>query len=183
MNFFGQKNLKSAILLSLFSILLISCSKKPESALSKYGREVETVVLTDAGSFRGFNLGDQLDTVLAKEVAPASEADEGYLYYEFKIDSSASFNVSYSFDELGLNEIQSEIFINNPGNTEKVFNAFKSYFDDHFGKSVSHQGFTVWTVNSDKYGEVRINLSDDSADLTIPGSPGKITLWIYPDNK
>ena len=39
----------------------------------------------------------------------------------------------------------------------------------------------VWTVKSEKYGDVRINLSDESADFTIPGSPGKIALWIYPD--
>jgi hypothetical protein len=174
------KNIVVAFVLSCF---LISCTTKPESALSKYGPEVEAVMHTDAGAFRGFNLGDKIDTVLAKEVAPASEADEGYLYYEFKLDSTASFNVSYNFDELGLNEIQSEVYINNPDNTENVFNAFKLYFDEHFGKNVSHQGFTVWTVKSDKYGDVRINLSDDSAELTVPGSPGKITLWIYPDSE
>lgn len=174
------KNLVSSFILLSF---LISCSTEPKSALSKYGPEVEAVVHTDNGAFRGFNLGDKIDSVLAKEVGPASEADDGYLYYEFSLDSTAAYNVSYNFDELGLNEIQSEIFITNPENTEKVFNAFKSYFDDHFGKSVSHQGFTVWTVKSDTYGDVRVNLSDDSADFTVPGSPGKLTLWIYPDNE
>ena len=183
MYLFGKKFLERSILTSVTFCFLISCSTKPQSALRKYGPEVEAVMRIDAGAFRGFNLGDQIDSVLAKEVAPASEADEGYLYYEFKLDSSTAYNVSYNFDELGLNEIQSEIFINNPENTEKVFNAFTRYFDDHFGKNVSHQGFTVWTVKSDKYGDVRVNLSDDSADLTIPGSPGKITLWIYPDSE
>jgi len=134
-------------------------------------------------TFRGFNLGEKRDSILAKEIGNTIEADEGYLYYEFKLNDSNSYNVSYNFDDTGLNEIQSDIYIHNQKNTEKVFNAFKSYFDDHFGKSESHQGFTVWTVKSEKYGDVRINLSDESADLTIPGGPGKIALWIYPDKE
>ena len=98
-------------------------------------------------------------------------------------ENSNTYNISYSFDDRGLNEIQSDVYIKNPNNTEKVFNSFKSYFDDRFGKNETHQGFIVWTVKSEKYGDVRINLSDESSDFTIPGSPGKIALWIYPDKE
>ena len=181
--FFTEKKFSITALLAIFFIAFInSCSTK-ESALAKYGPELEGVMRSDLGTFRGFDLGTKMDTISAKEAGNASEADEGYLYYEFKLADSNSYNISYNFDEKGLNEIQSDIYIKNPENTEKVFNSFKSYFDDHFGKNETHQGFTVWTVKSDKYGDVRINLSDESADLTIPRSPGKIALWIYPDNE
>ena len=170
----------------LFSIVLLlftwSCTE-PKSALSKYGPELEGVMRSDFGTFRGFNLGDQMDTVLAKEAGKGIDADEGYLYYEFKLQDSNFYNITYIFDDAGLNEIQSDIYIKNPTNTEKVLNSFKSYFDDHFGANETHQGFLVWTVKSEKYGNVRINLSDESADFTIPGSPGKIALWIYPDKE
>lgn len=182
MHFFAKKLLKNTFYISLFISFFSSCSK-PESALSKYGPELEGVMLSDFGTFRGFNLGEKKDTVLAKEKSKPSEADEGYLYYESKLNDSNSYNISYTFDEGGLDEIQSDIYIHNPNNTDKVFDSFKSYFDDHFGKSEDHQGFTVWTVKSAKYGDVRINLSDESTSFTIPGSPGKIALWIYPDNE
>jgi hypothetical protein len=42
-------------------------------------------------------------------------------------------------------------------------------------------GFAVWTVKSAKFGDVRINLSDESADFTVENNPGKISIWIYPD--
>lgn len=174
---------KIAALLSLILILFISSCTETKTHLDKYGPELEGVMRTDFGTFRGFNLGDKIDTVLAKEAGAGIDADEGYLYYEFKLNDSNTYNISYSFDDNGLSEIQSDIFIIDPNNTERVLNSFKSYFDDHFGESENHQGFIVWTVKSDKYGDVRINLSDESADFTIPGSPGKIALWIYPDKQ
>lgn len=181
--FSSEKNFVPTALLAVLLIAFISSCSTKESVLAKYGPELEGVMRSDLGTFRGFDLGVKMDSVLAKESGNASEADEGYLYYEFKLADSNSYNISYNFDEKGLNEIQSDIYVKNPDNTDKVFNSFKTYFDDHFGKSETHQGFTVWTVKSEKYGDVRINLSDESESLTIPGSPGKIALWIYPDNE
>jgi|ERR1043166_4248090 hypothetical protein len=116
-----------------------------------------------------------------ESVAPL-ESDSAYLYYEFKLDSN-SYNVSYTFDENGLDEIRSDIYIKNSGNTDKIFNSFKQYFDDHFGPSEMHGGFTVWSVSSSKFGEVKVNLSDESLDLTVPNSPGKLSIWIYPNEE
>lgn len=174
---------KTIALVSIILILFFSSCTNTESPLSKYGPELEGVMRSDSGTFRGFDLGTQMDTILAKEAGLGVDADEGYLYYEFKLNDSNSYNISYSFDDRGLNEIQSDVYIKNPNNTEKVFNSFKAYFDDHFGENENHQGFMVWTVKSEKYGDVRINLSDESSDFTIPGSPGKIALWIYPDKE
>lgn len=182
MLFSNKVFIKNVLFISLLAGLISSCSDS-KSPLSKYGPELEGVMRTDLGTFRGFDLGTPMDTVLAKEVGLGVDADEGYLYYEFKLNDSNTYNISYSFDDMGLNEIQSDVYIKNPNNTEKVFNSFKSYFDDRFGKNENHQGFMVWTVKSENYGDVRINLSDESSDFTIPGSPGKIALWIYPDKE
>lgn len=170
-------------LLAVIAVMLTAACTETKSPLAKYGPELEGVMRYEQGTFRGFDLGVAMDTVLAKEQGPGMDADEGYLYYEFKLNDSNSYNISYTFDEIGLSEIQSDVYIKDPKNTEKVMNSFKSYFDDHFGQSENHQGFLVWTVKSGNYGDVRINLSDESSDFTIPGSPGKIALWIYPDKQ
>ncbi|MBL7883792.1 MAG: hypothetical protein JNL69_06965 [Bacteroidia bacterium] len=161
-------------------LLIVSCTE-PQSELASYGPIFENVMISENGVFRGLSLGNSIDTVLSIEKSTAMEADEGYLYYEFSVDSSASYNIAYTFDEIGLSEIQSDIFINQSEQTEEVYNAFKSYFDKHYGTSQDHQGFAVWSVSSKKYGTVRINLSNESADFTIEDSPGKISLWIYPE--
>jgi hypothetical protein len=140
---------------------------------------------SENGVFRGFNLGDSLSFVQKSEPAKAVESDNGYLYYENRIDSSSSeigtFNVTYNFDETGLNEIQSDIFIKNADNADAIFDKFKSYFDELYGKSETNMGYTVWTVKSSKYNNVRISLSDESADFSVDKAPAKISIWIYPD--
>lgn len=168
----------------LLAILIVGACQQPKSKLSVYGPVVEAVMRSDAGAFRGLNLGENIDTVLKKEQGEPMEVDETYLYYEFNVpDSSATYSLTYNFDEQGLNEIQSDLFVNNPDQTDTVLGSFKKYFEDHYGSCEVHMGFSVWTVSSEKYGKVRINLSDESADLGTPGSPGKISLWIYPDKE
>lgn len=136
---------------------------------------------SEDGAFRGFNFGAKQDSVAKKETGPPAETDKDYLYYEYRINPGGTFNVTYDFDEEGLNEIQSDVFVTDPNQTDSVFNSFKTYFDDHFGKEESDMGYNVWSVKSDKYGDVKINLSDQSTSLTADKAPGKISIWIYPD--
>jgi hypothetical protein len=64
---------------------------------------------------------------------------------------------------------------------DTVFNSFKRYFDDHFGKNETDMGYNVWTVKSEMYGDIKINLTDESSQFTTDKSPGKISIWMYPD--
>lgn len=166
---------------SLIVLLVFAACKHEKDPLSQYGTFVKTVLRKESGAFRGFNFGEQMDSVIAKEAGPAAEADQDYLYYEYKIDSLGSFNITYDFDERGLNEIQSDIYITNANQSDSVFNSFKSYFDDHFGTEETDMGYNVWSVKSDKFGDVKINLTDQSAGFTTDGSPGKIAISIYTD--
>jgi hypothetical protein len=178
---FFQKHLTKTTFLFFAFLFFVSACKQPKSKLSKYGSVLESVIVSDTGAFRGYSLGEKLDSVKANEKAQPAEVDDGYLYYEYKLDSANSFNIAYTFDENGLSEIQSDIYIKDPANTDRIFNSFKTFFEDHYGQSQSHEDYTIWTIKSAKYGTVRINLSDESADFTVPNSPGKISIWIYPE--
>jgi hypothetical protein len=161
--------------------VITSCNNGKKSKLADYGKVVSAVMLKDKGTFRGHDLGESIDSVKAQELQQPMEVDDNFLYYEYKIDSTASFNISYNFDEKGLSEIQSDIFIYEDNSGENYFDLFKSYFSSYFGEGENQKGFFVWTVQSEKYGTVRINLSDESADFTVDNAPSKISLWIYPD--
>ena len=159
---------------------VFSC-KTEKGPLDKYGPFVKNVIANETGAFRGFNLGTQPDTVLAKEVSKPTETDDGYLYYEYPVDSVGSYNLTYTFEEGGLDEIQSEIFIKDASQTDVVFDLFKNYFDDHYGSSEVDMGYTIWTVKSEKFGDVRVGLIDKSSDLTTDHAPGKLLVTIYTD--
>jgi hypothetical protein len=165
----------------VFVWVFSACKKNNKQNLSAYGKVVSSVLLKGQGTFRGFNLGDALDSVQNKEQQKPIEKDENFLYYEYLIDSSSSFNITYNFDEQGLSEIQSDIFLMENKSNEEIVNSFRDYFSAYFGEGESQKGFWVWTVQSQKYGTVRINLSDESSDFTVDNAPSKISLWIYPD--
>ncbi len=171
------------VLVLLFVVLVVFSCKQPKSELAEYGPVFESVMLSDMGAFRGFSLGDSLGTIRAKETGQPVEMANDYLYYEYKLNTAGSFNIAYNFDERGLSEVHSDVFINNQDEAEDVFNKFKTYFDQHYGSSQTEMGFTVWSVKSEKYDDVKINLSDESADFTTDNAPGKISIWIYPDKK
>lgn len=179
--FFNRCILSIAICFAV-SILFTSCENS-KSPLAEYGSFFENVMRSENGVFRGFNLGVKIDSVLKNESIKAFEADENYLYYEFQMDTTGEYNVAYTFNESGLAEIQSDLYINNQANTDAVYNAFKSYFDEHYGPSATDMGYTVWSVKSDLFKEVKINLSNESADFSVPNSPGKVSILIYPDKE
>jgi hypothetical protein len=164
---------------TLLVLIVFSC-KSPKSKLAEYGPVFENVMRSDVGVFRGFSLGDRSDSIQKKETGKPIEVDSGYLYYEYKL-STGSFNITYNFDERGLNEIQSDIFITNADDADKIFNTFKTYFDQHYGANQNQMGFSAWSVKSEKFGDVKINLSDESANFSADKAPGKISLWIYRD--
>jgi hypothetical protein len=168
------------IYIFLFIASIIIACNSDKSPLAKYGKVFEGVMRSEQGVFRGFSLGDKLEDIQKGEEL-AMEADEGYLYYEYSVDTTATYSVAYTFDEGRLDEIQSYIFVNDNTKTEETFNTFKNYFNQHYGESQDHMGFWVWTVKSEKYGIVRINLSDESADFSVANAPGKISIWIYPE--
>lgn len=165
---------------ALLILFVVSC-KQPKSPLTEFGTTFESIMLSDAGAFRGFSFGDSIGLIQTKEAGKPVEKDTDYLYYEYPLNSLGSFNIAYNFDERGLNEIHSDIFLTNQKDAEDIFNKFKTYFDQHYGLSQNQMGFSIWSVKSEKYGEVKINLSDESADFTVDKAPGKISVWIYPD--
>ena len=167
----------------LLLVLFISSCSKPKSQLAQYGPFFENVMRSDAGVFRGFSLGAPFDSVQHHEPKKPIESDPNYLYYEYSVDSIGSFNITYSFNEGRLTEIQSDFFINQPATTEIIFNSFKMYLDEHYGSAQTSMGFSVWSVKSELFGDIKINLSNESSDFSVDKSPGKVSLWIYPDKQ
>ena len=166
---------------AIFPLLffIVSCSN-PESSLSSYGVVFNSVVRSDEGVFRGYHLGDSQETIQVSEVDQPIDVEDGYLYYEYQIDTIGVFNISYIFNEEGLKEVQSEVYIDDADKVAGALKNFQRYFDNHYGESESQKGFKVWSVKSEKYTEVKISLSDESIDFTTENAPGKFSILIYP---
>lgn len=175
--------IKKTILICTLIVAITSCSNKPSETADL--KTVPSIVMgSNEGLFRGFNLGDSLTVVRAKETQAPLEVDSGYLYYEYELpDSLGSFNITYNFDEKGLYEIQTNVFVTSASNTESILSSLRDSFDKFYGDSnQSDMGYSIWSVKSSKFGEVKINLSDESGDFASDNAQGKISLWFYKDD-
>ena len=170
----------SAVSTLVLIYLMAGCGNH-QAPLVQYGPVVQQIMITDTAVFRTFSLGNKPEEVKKRETALLMESDSSFLYYESKKSDSSSFNVMYNFDEEGLAEIQSDIYLSNATQGDEAFEQFKKYFNDHYGESTAKQGYMVWTIPSSKFGTVRVNLDLENADGNISKAHSKISLWIYVD--
>jgi len=160
------------------SLLLSSCTKSP---LEEYGETFEEVMKSDTGLFRGTSLGISRKEIKGIEVSGLKEEDtnEGidFLFYEFVVDSSISYNVAYYFENNRLNNIEADIYLLNEPEAAELFNSFKRYFEKKYGKAETDGDFFLWIAKS-KSGKARIALADESPSY----KRGKLTLVIHNAN-
>ena len=156
-------------------LLFFSCHGGDKYKLAAYGEHLEKIVKTEEGIFRGLYLGMALKNVKEKETIGLSDEDSSYLYYEIPLDSSNSFTLAYDFDEKGLKEIQSDVFMKNEDQFNELLNKFKMYFDDKYGKAENANGFWVWAKKAEKEDNIKITLTDESSDFQY----NKLSLNVY----
>ena len=110
MNLFEKLLKKTAWLFIPMLLTLASCSES-KTNLTQYGDVFNAVMLNDIGVFRGANIGDSKEAIKELENDDPVEQDSVNLNYKYSVDSTINFNISYNFDENGLKEIQTEIYV------------------------------------------------------------------------
>ncbi|MDQ3193316.1 MAG: hypothetical protein M3Q58_17165 [Bacteroidota bacterium] len=150
------------LIFPLFSIILATMiySCKPE--VSEYGDKFENIVLTGEGIFRNVNIGETLEAVKSKEKGKLVEEDTDYLYYDFEINSTDYYNISYYFDNTGLYETMFDATFDKKADAQELFNNFNDYYTKLYGKPKNEEGFLIWQTSSDVSNKIEIALVNNS---------------------
>lgn len=169
--------IKYSTLLLCFGLIIIGCKKSGNSALVPYGSVFEKIMKTDSGIFRGVSIGMPIEEIKSREgkKAEEEEVNDGvnYLVYNNVVDSSSNYSVTYLCPGGKVNEINADIYLVSEEEGVIVFESFKKYFQDTYGKYETDGDFYLWTVpiaNS----KAQIAIADESATY----KKGKITLII-----
>jgi hypothetical protein len=181
MNYLQNLYVQASIM--LVSLVFISSCTDPKKETETNKSIIETVMLSDKGIFRGLDLGMSKDSVLAHEKIEPVQNSTAQLNYEYTIDSTATYAITYSFDEKGaLSEVQCAVYlIKDISFIDKTYAELESYYNEFYGESLTDKGLTTWGVKSDQYGEIKINISQESPLLSASElAHGKISIWIYP---
>lgn len=127
----------SVVLFLLFA-LLISCQPQVAPVTAE-----SILQPSKGGDFRGIRLGDRPKLIKREEEASSvySMPDELIFRMEPQEADSTWYEISYSFNQDGLNHISLDVFPQGADLEEHLFNEFAAYYTQRFGspKTLSNQ--------------------------------------------
>jgi len=149
-------------LFSLFIILLFS-------SCEHYSRVEDTsdILLDSLGWFRGYKLGDSPEDILSMEAwQPAIQTDT---LIEIKQDirfkeQTIPTSIFLSFDELGLFEVQADLWVDSDSISKLMLKEFKERLGANFGNYQTIGDELRWTTNSASNTIIEITLSQDQSE-------------------
>jgi len=109
-----------------------------------------TILKSTTSNLRDVKIGSSPSEVKTKEDSSYLLDDmEDYLHYDYKLDTSNSYTVSYDFSENMLYEVEISIYLNEIKDAKILFNSFVEFFNQSHGKHIlSEDKYFTWTSSS-----------------------------------
>lgn len=147
-----------------------------QRVFSGYHILLDEIIRSREGVFRGINLNTNSETIKKIESVPPSEASEGHLYYEFKVDSLTNYSIDYTFSRDSLEEISVQINTNDLELSSYLFCDLKDYYANKLPNPTEDKGSVVYNCFEGQRKPFVVSLSDNSSP-----SKGIINMLIYKD--
>ena len=141
------------IILSILISCFFSCKKNTE---------VDFIVKSNKGHFRGLSLGDSpVQVQLAEKDDSLSDKSStmDYQLYVIPMTENKTLTLEYSFDGEKLDEIKAEIYTCDSVITNEMTAQFQKIFNKKYGNGTKEGGVWVWHDKSIKDKTVEISLS------------------------
>jgi hypothetical protein len=107
----------------------------------------ESILLpSKGGDFRGVHLGDNPKSIKRKEEASSVYSMPDEIIYRFNADEvdSTWYEISYNFNQDGLNHISLDVFPESEELKEHLFNDFVQYYNQRYGELKTFQRHVEW---------------------------------------
>lgn len=141
----------------LFGSLLISACQSAQTPVN-----AETILMPEkGGDFRGMRLGDNPRAIKRNEPATSVYSMPDELIYRFEpneIDSSW-YEISYSFNDAGLNHIHLDVYPANADLKQHLTQDFADYYNQRYGSGKSIGDLRQWRGMTDQGRFVTVALS------------------------
>jgi hypothetical protein len=163
--------------------LVVACKPTPEVVEQKkprifpeYHVELDEIIRSKEGVIRGVDLNSKATLITKTETSQPSDADEDYLYFEYKIDSVTNYSVTYNLNKDSLDEVEVQINCSDLDLSSKLFNDLKTYYEKKLPNPTEDKGFVVYNCFEGQRKPFVVSLTDNSTP-----NMGIINLLIYKD--
>ena len=171
----------SACYLILFTCWLSSCNNHTETKdktvnriFSEYHYALDSVIKSKDGILSGIELGQSKSLIPAREMSLAIEKDAGHITFEQKIDSVSKYNITYSFENDTITEIEVLITSQNSDEGDKILADLKKYYQQKYTAPIMDKGYFVFNCFYSKKRNFTITLTDNSG-----ASNSVIDMFVY----
>ena len=134
-------SLRRALSVLAFVVVLCSCQQQ-QSPVS-----AEAILQPiKGGDFRGVFLGDKPSVIKRQEESSSVYSMPDELIYRFEPNESDStwYEISYSFNEDGLNHISLDVYARSQELKEHLLTDFEEYYNERYGTSKKTMANTEW---------------------------------------
>ncbi len=135
---------------------------KKERIFKEYAVALDSILKTPEGIVHGLELGASAGEVKAAEAVHPAEVDEGYSYYERKVDSLTSYSIAFTFVKDTLDEIELQVNCKNPDLGADLLNDIKTYYQQKYTAPVMDKGIYVYNCFDSRKRSFTISLTDNS---------------------
>jgi len=128
-------------MLLFISVLAVGCQQQPSMV------SAETIIQPDkGGDFRGIRLGDKPRLIKRTEESSSVYSMPDEIIYRFEPNEADStwYEISYSFNEDGLNHISLDVFPQSHDLKEHMYTAFTAYYTQRYGQGKRSGNHEEW---------------------------------------
>jgi hypothetical protein len=175
--------------LSLYFILFISpvfftsCSQEPKvkevkkpRIFPEYNVALDEIIRSKEGVIRGIDLNSKAIEITKGETKQPSDVAHDYLYFEYTIDSTINYSVTYNLQKDSLDEVEVQINCSDLDLSSKLFSDLKTYYEKKLPNPTEDKGYIVYNCFEGQRKPFVVSLTDNSTP-----SRGIINLIIYKD--
>jgi hypothetical protein len=149
-----------ALILFTISFVVAGCQQQPSTI------SAETILQpSKGGDFRGVRLGDKPKFIKRKEESSSVYSMPDELIYRFEPNEADStwYEISYNFNEDGLNHISLDVFPQSEELKEHLLADFESYYMERYGSSKRSSSQQEWRGLTVQGHYVTVTLLNDTS--------------------
>ncbi len=167
------------IIFLVLAAFVFSCTTEVKQdgtkrVFEEYHYALDTIIKTKDGIIAGVELGQARKDVRTEQVKNAVDQDKEGLVYEQKIDSLTKYNITYTFENDSISEIEVMINCGSREEGERILNDLKEYYRTKYTAPVMDKGFFVFNCFDSRKKNFTITLTDNGG-----ASNSVIDLLIY----
>lgn len=148
-------------LVLLLSLFVEACQEAPSTI------SADTILQpSKGGDFRGIKLGDKPKLIKRKEESSSVYSMPDELIYRFESNEADStwYEISYGFNEDGLNHISLDVYPQSEELKEHLFTDFEAYYNERFGVSKKSTTLQEWRGLTVQGHYVTVSLLREASD-------------------